>query len=799
MNHAWWKSGKSLAEGVLPVKLAKSLQRQDPRFINQLSQHIARTYQGYGTPKTFAWLWNLYVDGSPIARQAIHQMLKVYTYHEFYEVAKGYYHWNYNFRSGYRYTLVTLRNDSIRYVKAIYKSVEAEQDEELWPILAYRFDANRNNQYSKKTRHYLRRRTWRYLRQLGEAGSDAYVRLATQTLLNYDDEDGVRWAYLSPLTRTYYTSTRFTRLWLFNHILHHNSQRFHYKSSQYWQDQGIDSYPALLPEEREEAFPKLWDKHPDLLFLLVRSGKVEPVVQFAGRALRSGNPAYVQAIDETILRELLADQLPARRSFAAGVILDRLDPAAPDFAQLFPLITSNCHFVRAVAKQFIIVHSAKWSIEQIQDFVQQFIVFLQTAQNINQQIVDDLLELLEGPLRERITGFASIALAKVFLDSSWPALREFAAVVLSSVDLERNPFTGTDLLPFLTSTVASVREAAEQLLDQYDAKLQLDANWLAAWICTAPEESHTYMTSFLQTRKAWIVPVPDEFINALWRYLLGRDVDEQIQAYILDVVFATIFKQELRETPIDRILALLAHDNTAYQAFAANLIQWTGLDARKLSFQQLLTMVHNQVAAVRAEARRLIMSQPKRITADWLYNLIETDWADTREWMMDYLRSLPSEQISPDLIYGLLDTARLDVQELAMELVQTHEQELDLRELMLRGSEHPHLPVQTYVLTLAEKMDWDVSTLQQMELFFRTVLLRVNQGRKAKKMALQLLFKLSEQQEAFAQQCVPILVDTARNHGTRDFETILRTLTKLKLRYPGLAIPISVEAESVTS
>lgn len=790
--HAWWQEEKKRSDGLLSRKLLTLLDQDDPAFITELCKQVYADYE-YGKPrKSFAWLWNLYLEANPLAKKGLKTILDQYSYLEFREIAPHrYYYYYYPFRSGYQYTLVPFRNDSIRYVKAIYKLAEARQDEEIWAILAYRFDAGRSNDYSKKTRHYLRRRTWRYLRRLGEQDSDDYVRLATKVLLHYREADASHRGDYHPLTGQ--IIRKYTRLWLFNHLLYHNSQRLRYPSSKYWQTSASFD-PSQLPLEREEAFPEIWDRHPEQLFRLLTEARVEPVIEFAGRALRMGNPAYVRNLSEKTLYELLQAKQPARRMFAAGALLDRLDPSSPDFSLWFRLMFSEYAEVRSEAKQFLHKYIDHWESPQIQNIVLACNQYLQEQKTIAEQLVEDLLELFRGPLQAKLNELATIEMAGQFLHSPIEKLQQFAAVPLANIDFQQHPFTGTALLPFLSAKHAEVREAAQQLLNQYHTKLDLNGNWIAEWIYQSSEHNQAAIRSFLVGHRLWVVPFLDELLSKLWVYLLRPDTPEQVQTFILDALFNDLFFTELSDTPLPKILALLEHDNPAYQEFAARLICLIKLDPQTLSFRQLLEMAHHRVAAVRAEARRLILAVPERMTADWLYNLIETDWKDTRDWMFAYIQELPVTQISPDLIYGLLDTARKDVQQLAMQLVAKHEKNLDMKQLMLRGSENPHLVVQEYVLTLAQKFTWDEETLRQMELFFRIVLLRVNRGRKAKKMALKLLFQLAKQKRTFAQLCVPILVDVARNQGVKDFETILSSLVCLKLQYPELEIPLELSA-----
>ena len=81
--------------------------------------------------------------------------------------------------------------------KAIYKLAEARHDAALFGVLAYRFDASASTEVADVgagTLIYLRRRAWRYLRELGRALPDAYTAFAAEVLRHYPaDYDGESW------------------------------------------------------------------------------------------------------------------------------------------------------------------------------------------------------------------------------------------------------------------------------------------------------------------------------------------------------------------------------------------------------------------------------------------------------------------------------------------------------------------------------------------------------------------------------------------------------------------------------
>ena len=73
---------------------------------------------------------------------------------------------------------------------------------------------------------------------------------------------------------------------------------------------------------REEAFPELWDRAPDVLWDLIVDGRAEPVVEFAVRALIP-NRAFTEKLTDDALADVLAHGLPFAQRFAFSLARKR--------------------------------------------------------------------------------------------------------------------------------------------------------------------------------------------------------------------------------------------------------------------------------------------------------------------------------------------------------------------------------------------------------------------------------------------------------------------------------------------
>ncbi|SHF03643.1 hypothetical protein SAMN05444392_106171 [Seinonella peptonophila] len=805
---AWWEREEPFSP--LPEHLLNLLHQEDPNFITELKDYAfsllncyepkvpnpSRSYYDYrylpiDKKKDFSWIWTLYVTDHPLARQAFLELTEARNFKELsdqfkdnrFQVYKI--NWIYNpFRvSSYSHAWVPHHNYYYRYIKGIFKLTERRKDQQVWAMLAHRFDADVGNiyrhTYSSNTRNYLRRRAWRFLRGLGEENSPEYVKFATEVLLCYTNQDskGYSWNY----------GQNFSHLWLYNHIIYHHSKRHVYKNL----NSSFQIVSEEPTEEREEAFPHLWDQAPELLWKLICEAQIPNIIEFAARALFQGNPGYMEQFDNQVFEELFQSQIPTRAAFAAKVLLQRSPLVYAK--ELSKFIFSQHREVRYEAIRFLLSHQYDWSHERWNQVLMFLIQSLQGAKDVSHSYNHwfyDVTNLLHQELFPILLKYLDRALFVRLVSINHPQLDPLIMEVFSKIDPSKIALTATDVIPFLSSPNTELVERTRRFIEHHFTKLQFDVDALFALTMIPGEAHQVFLTQFLADRILWTVPFLTEYLQKCWKHMLDSNVDESIRLYLLEDILGSLFFHELKETSLDRILLLLHSDQSAFQEFGARLLALTQPDPQQLSFQQLLELAHCPVFLVREEARKMIERRTEGLLDDWIVNLIETDWDDTREWMMKHLQQLSA--VRPALIYGLLDTARTDVQQIAMQLVSKHDAHLDLKELFTHAAESPYLVVQDYALSLAERLDLDQMLLEKMELFFRTVLLHVNKGSQLKQGAFKLLLQIGKQDQTKAEWVSRLLSDVARNGGKRDFERILVALTQLQERYPNINTPILI-------
>lgn len=166
--------------------------------------------------------------------------------------------------------------------KTIYKLSEQRHDAEMFGVLAWRLDAflRKSNQWgevSPATAMYLRRRAWRYLRNLGQAVPELYPQFAVQVLRHYERDFHPYGCWILP------------QIW--------NHKALVGKRSAGWQT----SPPDKLSQR---AFDEAWKLSPEPLLRLIEDSENDGVLSFATRSLEQDFPATLREVDPAWLGRL---------------------------------------------------------------------------------------------------------------------------------------------------------------------------------------------------------------------------------------------------------------------------------------------------------------------------------------------------------------------------------------------------------------------------------------------------------------------------------------------------------------
>jgi len=238
--------------------------------------------------------------------------------------------------------------------KRIYKLAEERYDAPMFGVLAWRLDAGSqtpvsSGEVSTATLYYMRRRAWRYLRQLGRVLPEVYPEFATQVLRHY------------PREASFHSS------WVACHIWAHEDLK-------YVSEPGCGNPPKDL---KKRAYADAWKVTPEPLLRLLEDAENDAVCDFAIRSLQGDFPETLRKVDARWLARIGCKPLASVHEFVVKLLTD-----SPEFHQsklqglglqemVLSLLRSDSATARKYAVEYARVHVPRIEVEELVGLVEQ--------------------------------------------------------------------------------------------------------------------------------------------------------------------------------------------------------------------------------------------------------------------------------------------------------------------------------------------------------------------------------------------------------------------------------------------
>lgn len=765
---------------------------------------------------------------------------------------------------------IPLKPGYFKAVRHIFKAAEMRLDADVFALLSYRFDTEKQfysydysyayipgagyidiekeqkkkqpkTAYSQKGREYLRRRSWRALRRLGEVKNQNYVPMAVAQLLKVSDSDdkGVykadQYTWDSntrswEVTSNYYTPLR--AHFALNQILYANSSV--YTPSSYgrtWKTQSEQSEQHLT---RTERFPELWNEQPEAALELLTKSRSHAVHKFAARLLRD-HPQVLANINLEQLIALLGQSYPETNELAFDLCKQRLKALGYDRDLYLALMQTDLPKARVLVVEYLERHSLEWKRDHIflaeqlfvehediavwrqEEFAGSFSDYTPSVQT------DTLNTLIESSLErnhlspkqyENIHFFCQAQLEKAAREVSFPQINRLLDckgeyLQLFGADLlVWNKVAFADIPESLYAKVtgspyASVRAKGIGLLGKQKDEVLLEQPHSLLNIYKQGEHAERNESAPIIVRLA---DKSDEFAQLAIHELIGMAFQKEKNAeQHADVI--KLFTQDLKahwdKIDNDLLWRLLHARSKAAQEIGTRILLDEELSKRmpEFSVRQWALLGHHPVQDVRERAYAIYKKYPETVK-DYMRDalrILDSDWVDAREFGMQFFRDhYQDDDWTPQLLVFICDNNRDDVQAFGRELLQRFfKQELG-EEYLLKLSQHPSNNVQLFASSfLREHAAGKPEVLRELKLYFITVLSQVNKGRVCKDRIFKFLMEEAQKDRSVAELVADIYSRQSVTAVIKDKSTLIESLLRLQQQYPDIQMPLISKARPI--
>lgn len=342
------------------VGLAEARQQALARLPDPIRQHVeadvlpsqtmpavkalAKDVLGMEPPQRGLALDTLYELGDPLAVYACYEILKQLPFDHAHS-------WRY-VKSVFKRSLLRHDFETFGRVSHLIESRGKKSKGSVATVKSGYDGAQRQVRiFSPTTRDFMRRLSWRYLRNLARHRPADYPYAAAEAIVHCTPHDVPSVVSLSLGAGGGY---------LMHRILLGGSKRFHFDGRRM-------SFSVrktkVAPNGREEAYPALWDTQPRAYLRVLSAAQLPQAHLFAVRAVTKNHPDLLQTATPAELVGMLRAPYEPTVELALAELERRFDPAHPDWELLEELLNDARPLAQGLGQRWLRLTADLWTGE----------------------------------------------------------------------------------------------------------------------------------------------------------------------------------------------------------------------------------------------------------------------------------------------------------------------------------------------------------------------------------------------------------------------------------------------------
>jgi len=591
---------------------------------------------------------------------------------------------------------------------------------------------------------------------------------------------------------------------------------------------------ATISKQSDAPYIHLWNKLPQAFVQLLIHARMNEIHRFALNNLQ-GHPDYndiKQKLDNKAIELLLTSTFDIPADFGYNLALEKYDPLQPDTGLVKALFYSRLLKARETAirwvdekpdtffadSEFVAAllfcpHAEirKWVSEKMgaRNYTptqaelicgRVITMALTTKQN------NDLNNTIIEEAGETIIRLFNSQLAAINLTITEDLVKHNVAssqvLGLKILLLKKGKINYDDLSSDVFSSLLNninqpVREKAFDLLQELSTNELLKRQELVINCCVSSfHDVRVNIRPLLKRMADHDAAFGANAINYLMPYLLRKETSEGLQKDVSDTL-----KNELigfiNNADKEMVLRLVYAQYTPAQEFGIAILE-KYIDPSGFTIRQIIAFGNHETLDVREWCCKYFSNNVSRIKfeREEAIRLLDAKWDDTREFAKSFFRDNFSENDwSPETLVGIADSVRPDIEAYGRELITKFFTDKDGEQYLLKLSQHPGEKMQLFATNYLERFaSGDIKKIEALDLYFRSVLSRVNKARVAKNRIFQFLLKEGKQSEEAAKLINKIISNVSATVSIDDKAKCIEIMYELgrlyKLEIPMLIKPV---------
>lgn len=763
-----------------------------------------------------------------------------------------------------------------RVVRHLFKAAEFKDDAEMLGFLTFRFEItppsfkngrygdawvydgkqhvrsseilkkpNSTIAYSEDTHEYFLRRAWRTFEQLAENHDNTAYAIAASSYLSHFTDAHYKPSHQKSQTTTRYTHDQVNNRWdvvhntvstnykdnsdylILNHIIHGNSKNYELTGQYLWKiKEGVTttSTPA-----REESYPAIWDKHPNLLIQLLCKSRFSTVHQFGIRILRA-NVDVLKYLTFKQLVELFKVPYAETLAWCMEIARKWYDPAKPNLELVNALLNADLLEARQLAQSWIQAN-AKFYLAQptvlatailspfheTRDWITTFLKTNPLTTPITKLVIGNcvvnLLSLENNEANDKYVRKVSYAFKTIFelplkdlemnvilnlLKHSLNPVQVLGAEILANHNMPAEQLPDGIIGALISSNVPAVRSAGVTLFGKLPTSVLLKSTeTLKAFCLSIHPEIRTNIRPTITRLAKENAAFGRQWVDEMLGFFRIQESSEGLHEDLL-LLFKESLSQHLGHLDTGTMLRYIDSSKTVRQAFGQLLLEKV-ISHNQLTMRQIVRLGNHDLVAVRKTIQDIYTKNPARIqyeSAEAL-RILDAKHDEMRAWSFEYFRNTFTErEWTPENLVFVCDSTRLDVQNFGKEMIAKFFKTEEGERYLLQLSQHPSQNLQQFATNYLESYAaGNPETIFKLEQYFITVLSQVNRAGIAKLRVFQFLELEAMKNESVARMIAQIMSRQSATLAVADKAATLKIMLAIRKKYP--QIPMAMQSKAI--
>ena len=710
-------------------------------------------------------------------------------------------------------------SSSYLYVDNVWSTVDNEKQK-----------ANPSIAFSKKTKDYFNKTTYKHVYELSQHNTSNYITFATALLISLDDaldkrKEDIQYYYnYNNDTRRYETEKRcfpkYHDFLALMYIVYGHSERLQNQNNKWFYIEGDNKNES---NSREEVLQELWNTKPEQVLSILINAKSDIAIAFALRIVKE-NTHFLENIDTNTISQLIAHYHPKVLDVVLGIVEEKYASTKPEDTIVLALLKSGNEKANTLGLRWLTAYEADCFSNS--DFIAkllltgkaeviQFIkaLYSDTVKYNKPLLIDTLEPLFITPstytfeylvLVNDLIGnthfgklLSTVSEDKIKqLASSNTSNKLFAANLAKHNAIPTYRLFKESIDAYINSEEAELRKVGIELLSHFPESFLLENHQKISGFCFSEYDE---VREAIQPTVEKLMALDSNFKNNLFKALLGAI--EEAEAYEglhknCYELLTNNYKQHLKDSTQEHIFGLVLSKYEYAQKLGLPLFE-DKINLEKLSVKTNVQLAHSDVLAIREHLKSYFENSIDTIndTLEDALLIFNSSWEDIITWGCTYFeKHIKPERWTVDVLLYACDHTKTEVQHFGRKMITQHFSEDKGLPLLLKLQEHPTKTMQFFVTNYLDNYaKGNTVVILQLETFFKTSLFNINTNRVTKTRIYKFLEAESVKDKTVAEMTVRLVNSILGTNTLIDNSNNIDLLLTITETFPEIEVPLLIK------